>query len=214
MKNLVFLVFVALFISCEKENGSSQYETAHDVVTRDYDPCEIDFTGISGHVYDDFLFYNPSAIIGYFATFNQSGWNGLFEDALFPCDIAMPEGNCCSDIVVKSSIYVPVPFSTTCNYELDEDELELLAIAIMQKANDNRPICEGVTLNPVAINVIPQRPLCCVPWVTPNPCPQLPDPCDCYDDFPNDPYFGCCESYDIYIEVKYARTTECGIGVG
>jgi len=201
MKQVLFLFVLALFfVSCQQELDEKSFNSERTEL-RKID-CTPSFT--AGNVWEG-LFNDPSAPLGAGATFNDAGWEGTFESELFPCHYAVPAGDCCNQSVV---LYLDVllPFSSLCNDNLDVQELNIVADEILAVAEANAPNCEGIVLTPYEVNVIPNAPLCCV---YEPPCPQAEEPCDCYDDFPNDPYWECCETYILFLEVKYARTTDC-----
>ncbi len=138
--------------------------------------------------------------------FNEPGWSGSFEQEFFPCPMLNEDDDCCNDVVtVNFGRLNDLPFETTCNKDLDAQELALLADYIMEVATEELPACDGIVLNPVAINVMLNFTTCCVEN---TPCFWLENPCDCYEDFPS-PFWGCCEGYVLQLEVKYARTTPC-----
>jgi len=202
MKHIITLfVITLLFMSCQDTLQDIDEPQLSDTTAsvRDFKGCKQNFT--PGNIYEG-LFGEFS--LGYF---DEEGWSGSFEQQFFPCPVLLDEGDCCNDVVVVNLGYFPdLPFNPICNPNLDAQELKDLADYIVVWANNDLPTCDGITLNLVAVNVRFGTTLNCT---EPHPCPLLDNACDCYEDFPDDPYWAQCESYSLQLEVKYARTTPC-----
>lgn len=201
MKNLLFVFFTSFILfSCQ-----DSYEDISDISNetssvRDRD-CEKNYT--AGNVWGDLFGSYPTH------SMDREGWSGTFENQFFPCPPITEAGDCCNETVFVDYGQINesnLSFEFTCNDDLSIAELQELDNLITSIANQDLPVCDGITLHPIAINVTLDIITCCV---DPNPCPFYDDPCMCRDMFPNIPYWGCCESYNLSLEVLYGRTTPC-----
>ena len=202
MKKTFFLcvVLFSLFSCQENIHYLEEDQITESIETRKaIIDCEQNFT--PGNIYEGLF---GDSVWSYFG---EVGWEGTFEEEYFPCSKIIEAGDCCDDSEIREFPINFLPFSPACNNDLDEQELQDLADFILDLSMVDLPVCEdGTILNPVDINVIILNALCCVYEA---PCPELDDPCDCYSDYPDDPYWLCCEGYTMSIQVKYARTTAC-----
>ncbi len=100
------------------------------------------------------------------------------------------------------------PFSTTCNELLSVQEQEDLWAMVRDISVQHTPSCpEGFyKMRPIAYDITYDRTLCCTDS---PPCTSVSEPCDCYEAFPNDSYWGCCETYSLFLTIRYAYTGYC-----
>ena len=202
MKNLfLFILCSFLVLNCSQDDSELQITKNDKIETRKKKvDCEPKF--MEGSAIDIF----GSAYVGGF----DQGWKGAFESELFPCPEYTTAGNCCPGVVeLQFDIYPP--FSTTCNSVLSVEEQQALFDEIKAiGAANSIPCPDGpYVMVPVAYDIVYDAVLCC-PFGGNPPCVDpFVDPCECYDEFPDDEYWGCCQSYILHLYIKFAYSGEC-----
>jgi len=202
MKKIALFLFCIFMIACQNDEETTQLNNSNEIsvsTRNDEKDCTQNFTG--GNIWEN-LFGNPSS------TMKDPDWKGTFEQQYYPCSQFYEVHDCCNSSVTKEFGPLELPFTTTCNRNLDATELHQLADVIDEIAMANRPLCEEMFLNPVAINVSVAVTSCCV-YNQPPCLDGGMDACECMDEHPNNPYFECCRTYYLFVQVNYSRTTPC-----
>jgi len=201
MRHTLLLCFCLFMVfSCSESSLSDSFANDEIEFRKIKVDCDVKFE--AGNALDIF---GANFVFGF-----EPGWKGSFERSLFPCPEAIVAGNDCCNGTVTTWVNLSVPFSTTCNEHLDEAELASLYAAIQEAATANPPDCpdgDHYTMQPVAYDIVYDKALCCV---YEPPCTEpFVEPCECYDEFPDSDYWGCCESYSLFLYVKYAYNGAC-----